>query len=63
LIALGYTHSNGDFSFQYFLFALVQKESQALASVNLVFPRKSGQVPRSGMVVSSGLGLGFGSID
>jgi hypothetical protein len=30
--------------------------------VGVVFPRKNGQVPRSGMVVSLGMGLGFGSI-
>jgi len=30
--------------------------------LKVVFPRKSGQVPRSGMVVSLGMDLGFGSI-
>jgi hypothetical protein len=30
--------------------------------LELVFPRKNGQVPRSGMVVSLGMGFGFGSI-
>jgi hypothetical protein len=29
----------------------------------MVFPRKSGRVRRSGMVVSLGMGLGFGSVD